>query len=318
MSATMAGLNLSCTNPSWRLIADRNDCVVFSSSTDDNTHTLNDVQVENIDGSTTSCEMDLSWGAEVDGHSNVIIRQIQSISNARFVEVYDGDMNYVVTLKGILMTDGTTRYTTELSMINLMLDNHRRARLKFVSIKSGQLSITKLTATLLHKPAEAASKAASTPLPHATLDSSADFSSVSGHHNHHNHIVVMAQIEMMTRRFLQEMEGLLDRKLAPVMHKLNTLQTQLDSVQARHVVPQNPSETTKISDCSSTADEPLISSRAVEKGEDASSAVDVAVEVETLQVDRVVASASDGDLELKNDMKSLMMMLRRGGINSDG
>ena len=204
MSATTTGLQLSCANSSWRLSTSTNDYVLFTASTDVNTHTINEIQVENIDGSTTSCEMDLSWGAENEDH--VIVRQIQSVSNARFVEVYDGDMNYVVTMKGVLLTDSTTRYTTDLSVINLMLNNQRLARLKFVSIKSSQLTIANLTATLLHKPVEAASKATSIPLqtsPPATHDSSF---SVNGH-NHHNHIVVMAQVEMMTRRFLQEMEG---------------------------------------------------------------------------------------------------------------
>ena len=314
MSATTTGLQLSCANSSWRLSTSTNDYVLFTASTDVNTHTINEIQVENIDGSTTSCEMDLSWGAENEGH--VIVRQIQSVSNARFVEVYDGDMNYVVTMKGVLLTDGTTRYTTDLSVINLMLNNQRRARLKFVSIKSSQLTITNLTATLLHKPVVAASKAASIPLqtsPPATQDSSSSLND----HNHHNHIVVMAQVEMMTRRFLQEMEGLLDRKLAPVMHKLNALQSQLDSVQAaRHVVPQIPTVAMSSSDsCSTAVEQQVLSSPTVEKGENV-----IAVEVEMLQVDRIAAasSESDGDLELKNDMKSLMMMLRRGGINNDG
>jgi hypothetical protein len=250
--------------------------------------------------------MDLSWRYENESH--VIVRQIQSVSNARFVEVYDGDMNYVITMKGVLVTDSmidrNTRYTTDLSTINLILNNQRRARLKFVSIKSGQLTIMNLKVTLQHKRIEAASKAASSiPLPTSQPVTQDNFND----HNHHNHIVVMAQVEMMSRRFLQEMEALLDRKLAPVMHKLEAIQSQLDSVQsAKHVVPQM-----NISDIRSTTVEPLLSSSTVAK--------DAAAEVETLQVELIAAtSESDGDLELKNDMKSLMMMLRRGGINNDG
>ena len=305
-----AGLQLSCANASWRLVALDDGVAVFSSSSADNSVTLDDVHVENIDGSTTSCEMDLSWGTEVAVHSNVILRQIQSVSNARFVEVYDGDMNYVATLKGVLMTEnvavGTTKYTTDLSVINLMLNNQRRARLKFVSIKSGQLTITKLTATL-QKPVEAVPKGATSHLrspPSAMPESS---SSVDGGHNHNN-IVVMAQVEMMTRRFLQEMESLLDRKLAPIMHKLEGLQTQLNIVQAMHA--NSSSEST-------TVVPPLLSSPAIIMGKDNTSQEET---IETFQIDRIAASSSvesDGDLELKNDMKSLMMMLRRGGIDNE-
>lgn len=307
MSATTAGLKLSCASSSWRLNTSDNDCVLFTFSTDENIHTINEIQVENITGTTTSCEMDLSWGDENESH--VIVRQIQSVSNARFVEVYDGDMNYVVTMKGVLVTDsmidGNMRYTTDLSTINLMLNNQRRARLKFVSIKSGQLTITNMKVTLLCKPVEAASKAASIPLRTSQPTTQDAFNN----QNHQNHIVVMAQVEMMSRRFLQEMEALLDRKLAPVMHKLDALQSQLDSVKsAKHVVPQ-----INISDTRSVTVDPLLSSSTVEKGENAS-AKDATAEVETLQVDE----SDDVDIELKNDMKSLMMMLRRGGINNDG
>ena len=317
-----AGLQLSCANASWRLVVldsvSLNDCVVFSTtSADDHSHTLDDALVENIDQATTSCEMDLSWGSEVVAmNSNVIVRQIQSVSNARFVEVYDGDMNYVATLKGVLMadnvTDGTTRYMTDLSVINLMLNNQRRIRLKFLSIKSGtkkQLTIMKLTVTL-HKPVEAATKGIATTsalVPPPTLPEST--SSI----NSNNNVFLMAQVELMTSQFLREMESLLDRKLAPVLNKLEALQTQLDNAQAKHVVQEVPMTTTNSSDITTVV--PQLSPAVAQKADICPE------EIETLQVDRIAASASsdsDVDLELKNDMKSLMMMLRRGGINNEG
>ena len=86
---------------------------------------------------------------------------------------------------------------------------------------------------------------------------------------------------------------------------------------ARHAVPKIPSVATNSSDSrSTTVEQQVLSSPTVEKGETAI-AVDATLDVETLQVDRVAAS-SESDLELKNDMKSLMMMLRRGVINNDG